>query len=260
MSRKLEGTVAIVTGGSRGIGLEIAKTFRAEGAHLVITARKLPGLEAARDELLSGPGAGKVLIHTANNGEPEQIRAVVEDTTRQLGPVGVLVNNASTNPYFGPLIDIDFSRADKTHRVNQYGMLSWLKACCDHGMAERGGVVLNIASVGGMSTEPGIGYYNGTKAAMLQMTRQLAYELGPRGIRVNAIAPGVIKTEMARAVWEVREKTLAAELPMRRMGLTTDIAPAALFLCCAESAWITGQTLVIDGGGLCCPQVFEGST
>lgn len=257
MSGKLEGKVAIVTGGSRGIGLEIAKAFRAEGAHLALSARKLPGLESAREELLASPGRGKVVIHAANSGEPEQAEAVVSAVAEELGPIDILVNNAGTNPYFGPLIDIDLTRAEKTHRVNQFGMLAWIKAAAATGMTERGGVVLNIASVGGLSTEPGIGYYNGTKAAMIQMTKQLGYELGPK-IRVNAIAPGVIKTDMARAVWEVREHTLGAELPLRRIGVTTDISPAAVFFCSDDSSWVTGQTLVIDGGGICCPQVFEG--
>ncbi|ODU28370.1 SDR family oxidoreductase [Sphingopyxis sp. SCN 67-31] len=256
MTGRLDGKVALITGGSRGIGLEIAKTFRAEGAHLALVARKLEGLTAAREELLQCPGDGEVVIHAANAGEPDQATSVVANVVERLGPIDILVNNAGTNPYFGPLINIDLARAEKTHRVNQFGMLAWLRAASDAGMGERGGVVLNIASVGGLTTEPGIGYYNGTKAAMIHMTRQLGFELGPK-IRINTIAPGVIKTEMARAVWEVREQTLAAELPMRRMGLTTDIAPAALFFCSDDSSWITGQSLVIDGGGICAPNVFE---
>ena len=161
-----------------------------------------------------------------------------------------LVNNAATNPYFGPIIDIDQGRADKTVRVNQSGYLEWTQAAWRAGMADHGGVVLNIASIGGLTVEGGIGWYNVTKAAVIHLTAQLAGELGP-AVRVNAIAPGLVKTQLARALWEPGEEKIAQRLPSRRLGEPADIANAALFLCSDAASWITGETLVVDGGSLC---------
>lgn len=248
----LAGRVALVTGGSRGIGLGIATLFRDQGAHLVLAARKQAGLDDARQSLLAREAPGDVHVVVANAGEPEHAERAVTEAVERFGPVDVLVNNAATNPYLGPLADIDLPRAEKTAKVNQFGMLAWIHAALRAGTAERGGVVVNIASVGGLLVDPGIGFYNATKAAMIHMTRQLAYELGP-AVRVNAIAPGVIKTELARAVWEVREPVLTRTLPMRRLGTVEDVARAALFLASDASSWITGHTLVIDGGALCLP-------
>ncbi|GAB3890834.1 SDR family oxidoreductase [Kibdelosporangium lantanae] len=248
----LDGRVAVITGGSRGIGFGIAKAFRAAGAHVVIAARKAEGLRDARAELLRGEGSGDVLDVVANAGEPEQAARCVADTMVHFGRADLLVNNAATNPYMGDLLELDLPRAEKTVRVNQYGMIAWSRAAWHAWMAEHGGTIVNIASVGGLVVDPGIGYYNATKAAMLLMTRQLAYELGPK-VRVNAIAPGVIRTELARAVWEVREPVLTAKLPLRRLGTTEDVANAALFLASDASSWMTGQTLVLDGGATALP-------
>jgi len=157
-----------------------------------------------------------------------------------------------TNPYYGPMIDIDTARADKTVRVNQTGYLEWTRAVWRAGMSEHGGVVLNLASIGGLSVEPGIGWYNVTKAAVIHLTSQLAGELGPE-VRVNALAPGLVKTEFARALWEPAEEAIARRLPARRLGVPEDIANAALFLCSDAASWITGATLVVDGGALCIP-------
>ena len=154
----------------------------------------------------------------ANAGDPEQAEACVAATVERFGAVDILVNNAATNPYFGPIIDIDTARADKTVRVNQTGYLEWVQAAWRSGMSERGGVVLNMASMGGLSVERGIGWYNVTKAAVIHLTSQLAGELGP-GVRVNALAPGLVKTEFARALWEPGEEAIARRLPLRRLGL-----------------------------------------
>jgi NAD(P)-dependent dehydrogenase (short-subunit alcohol dehydrogenase family) len=250
--KPLDGQVALVTGGSRGIGFGVAKAFRAAGADVVISARKADGLATARAELLSSEGSGDVLDVVANAGEPDQAQACVADAMNRFGRLDVLVNNAATNPYMGDLLDIDLPRAEKTARVNQYGMLAWTRCAWQAWMSEHGGVVINMASVGGMIVDPQIGYYNATKAAMLLMTRQLAYELGPK-VRVNAIAPGVIKTELARAVWEAREAVLVSTLPLRRLGTVEDVANAALFLATSASSWMTGQTLVLDGGATALP-------
>ncbi|WP_030434579.1 SDR family oxidoreductase [Actinoplanes subtropicus] len=247
----LVGRVAVITGGSRGIGLAIAHAYRAAGAHVTIAARKADGLAAAREELAAVPGGG---VHTvvANAGEPEHAERCIDETMERFGRVDILVNNAATNPYQGNLIDLDLPRAEKTVRVNQYGLIAWTSCAWKASMAEHGGAVVNIASVGGLIVDPHIGYYNATKAAMIHLTRQLAYELGPKA-RVNAIAPGLIKTELARAVWEVREPILTAKLPLRRLGTPEDVANAAVFLASDASSWITGQTLVLDGGALALP-------
>jgi NAD(P)-dependent dehydrogenase (short-subunit alcohol dehydrogenase family) len=250
--KPLEGQVALITGGSRGIGFGVARAFRAAGADVVISARKADGLAAARTSLLESEGSGDVLDVVANAGEPDQAEACVARAMSRFGRLDVLVNNAATNPYMGDLIDIDLSRAEKTARVNQYGMLAWTRFAWRAWMSEHGGVVVNMASVGGLIVDPGIGYYNATKAAMLLMTRQLAYELGPK-VRVNAIAPGVIRTELARAVWEKREPVLVETLPLRRLGTVEDVANAALFLASSASSWMTGQTLVLDGGATALP-------
>ena len=253
MSEKtLAGRVALVTGGSRGIGFGVARAFRAAGADVVIAARKAEGLARARAELLDTEGTGDVLDVVANAGEPDQAEHCVDAAMARFGRLDVLVNNAATNPYLGNLLDLDLARAEKTVRVNQYGMVAWTRYAWRAWLAEHGGVVINMASVGGLIVDPQIGYYNATKAAMLLMTRQLAYELGPK-VRVNAIAPGVIKTELARAVWEVREKVLTEQLPLRRLGTVDDVANAALFLAGDASSWMTGQTLVLDGGATALP-------
>jgi NAD(P)-dependent dehydrogenase (short-subunit alcohol dehydrogenase family) len=248
----LEGRVALITGGSRGIGFGVARAFRAAGADVVISARKADGLATARAELLESAGSGDVVDVIANAGEPDQAESCVQEAMSRFGRLDVLVNNAATNPYLGDLLGLDLPRAEKTARVNQYGMLAWTRCAWQAWMSEHGGVVINMASVGGLIVDPGIGYYNATKAAMLLMTRQLAYELGPK-VRVNAIAPGVIKTELARAVWEAREPILVEQLPLRRLGTVEDVANAALFLATDASAWMTGQTLVLDGGATALP-------
>jgi NAD(P)-dependent dehydrogenase (short-subunit alcohol dehydrogenase family) len=250
--KPLEGQVALITGGSRGIGFGVAKAFRAAGADVVISARKADGLAAARAELIEFEGSGDVLDVVANAGEPDQAQACVERAMARFGRLDVLVNNAATNPYMGDLLGIDLPRAEKTVRVNQYGMLAWTRCAWDAWMSAHGGVVINMASVGGLIVDPQIGFYNATKAAMLLMTRQLAYELGPK-VRVNAIAPGVIRTELARAVWEKREPILVETLPLRRLGTVEDVANAALFLASSASSWMTGQTLVLDGGATALP-------
>jgi NAD(P)-dependent dehydrogenase (short-subunit alcohol dehydrogenase family) len=257
MNVGLDGRVAVITGGSRGIGLAIAQAYRAAGAHLVIAARKADGLARARTELVGVAAPGDVHTVVANAGEPDQAQRCIDETMERFGRIDILVNNAATNPYHGDLLDLDLPRAEKTVRVNQYGMIAWTRCAWKASMAEHGGAVINIASVGGLIVDPHIGYYNATKAAMLHITRQLAYELGPQA-RVNAIAPGLIKTELARAVWEVREPILTAKLPLRRLGIPEDVANAAVFLASDASSWITGQTLVIDGGALALPIGVDG--
>ena len=247
MDLRLDGKVAVVTGGSRGIGLAMAKRFSEAGAKVMITSRKADVCEAAVKEL---PGEGA--FFAANAGEPDQARACIEATMERFGSVDVLVNNAGTSPYYGPLAEIDLPRAAKTVQLNQTAVLVWSQLALEASMTERGGNIINVASIGGFAVEPGIGWYNVTKAAVMHLTRQLAGEVGPK-VRVNAIAPGLVRTDLAKALWEPAEAAVAKRIPMRRIGEPDDIAKAALFLASDASSWITGETLVVDGGAMVTP-------
>ena len=245
MDLRLDGKVALVTGASRGIGRAIAAAYAEAGARVLISSRKQDALEEAAKDM-----AGDVDVFAANAGEPDQAAACVAHCVERFGAIDVLVNNAATNPYMGPLMGIDVPRAEKTVRVNQQGVLVWTQEAYKAGLADGdGGAVINIASVGGMSVETSIAYYNVTKAAVLHLTRQMAAELAPK-VRVNAIAPGLVKTDMARALWEPNEDAIAAHTPLRRLGEPEDIAAAALFLASDAASWITGQTVIVDGGAL----------
>ena len=247
MEISLEGRVALVTGASRGIGKAIAKAYADAGASVLLSSRKLPDLEAAAAEI-----GGDVDVIAANAGDPAQAEAAVDHCMERFGAVDVLVNNAATNPYMGPTMDIDLDRYDKTWEVNVRGVLVWTQLAWKRSMQERGGSVINISSVGGMSAGEGIAIYNATKAALLHLTRAWAAELAP-GVRVNAIAPGLVKTDMARVLWEPNEEAMAASTPLGRLGEPSDIANAALFLASDLSSWVTGQTIVVDGGSLLGP-------
>ena len=248
MKMTLEDKVALVTGGSRGIGKAIAHAFSEAGALVMISSRKQDALDAAAAEIGQVTG-GEIATFAAHAGEPDEIAACVGATVDGWGSVDILVNNAATNPYMGPAIDVDLPRFDKTWQVNYRGPVVWVQEVWRASMHERGGVVLNIASVGGLAVEPFIGHYNVTKAALVHLTKTLAVELAP-GVRVNAIAPGLVKTDFARALWEPNEKAAAAMVPLERLGDPDDVAQAALFLASDRASWITGHTLVVDGGSL----------
>jgi NAD(P)-dependent dehydrogenase (short-subunit alcohol dehydrogenase family) len=256
MQISLAGKVALVTGASRGIGRAIAGTYAAAGAAVMLSSRKIDALEEAAAEIRTAVaqqgGGGEAAVHAANAGEPDQIAACVAATVERFGRVDILVNNAATNPYMGRSIDIDLPRLDKTWQVNYRGPVVWVQEAWRASMREHGGAVVNIASIGGLSVENHIGHYNVTKAALIHLTRTLAADLSP-GVRVNAIAPGLVKTDMARALWEPAEQGIAARMPLGRLGEPSDIANAALFLASDLSSWITGETLVVDGGALLGP-------
>lgn len=173
----------------------------------------------------------------------------MDESRARFGSVDVLVNNAGTNPHFGPLVDISDQQMQKTYEVNQSSIVTHVRAAWRVWMREHGGVVLNIASVGGLSPEPNIGWYNVTKAAVIHLTKQFAYELAP-SVRVNALAPGVVRTELAWALWEKHEAEIASHIPLGRLGEPEDVASIALYLVSDASAWVTGQTIVVDGGTL----------
>jgi NAD(P)-dependent dehydrogenase (short-subunit alcohol dehydrogenase family) len=247
MRISLEGKVALVTGASRGIGKAIAAAFAEAGADVMLSSRKQDALEEAAAKI--GTAGGQTAVFAANAGEPDQIAACVAATVERFGRVDILVNNAATNPYMGRAIDIDLPRFDKTWQVNYRGPVVWIQEAWQASMAEHGGSVINVSSIGGMSVEASIGHYNVTKAALLHLTRTFAADLAP-GVRVNAICPGLVKTEFARALWEPAEEAIAKRMPLRRLGQPDDIANAALFLSSDLASWITGQTIVVDGGAL----------
>jgi NAD(P)-dependent dehydrogenase (short-subunit alcohol dehydrogenase family) len=247
MDLRLDGKVALVTGGSRGIGKAIASEFAAAGARVMISSRKEDALEEAASTMV-----GEVEWYAANAGDADQAEACIAATVDRLGGLDILVNNAATNPYMGPMIDIDKGRADKTVQVNQWGVLLWSQLAWRATMEEHGGTIVNVASIGGLGVEPFIGYYNVSKAAVIHLTKQLAAELGPK-VRVNGLAPGLVKTDFARALWESAGDQVAARLPLKRLGEPEDIAGAALFLASDAASWITGHTLVVDGGALVQP-------
>jgi NAD(P)-dependent dehydrogenase (short-subunit alcohol dehydrogenase family) len=233
METPLDGKVALITGGSRGIGKATAQTYIDNGAQVMITSRTAETCEETADEL------GDACHWTASNvARAEDAERVVAETIKTLGRVDILVNNAATNPYAGPVIDADVARWDKTFAANVTGTLVWSQQAWHQHMKDNGGAIVNIASVGGYVTHPHIGSYNITKTAVM-------------AVRVNAVAPGLIKTDMARFLWEGENGEKAAKAyPLKKLGEVDDIANAALYLASDASGWITGHTIVVDGGGL----------
>jgi NAD(P)-dependent dehydrogenase (short-subunit alcohol dehydrogenase family) len=241
MEVSLSGKVALVTGASKGIGLAIAKTFAESGAKVMMSSRKEDQLRAAAATI-----GGETEVFAANAGDLGAASRCIDATIERFGAVDILVNNAATNPYFGKTLGVDEARFDKTFDVNVKAPLFWSQMVHDRWMKDHPGVILNIASVGGMRAEIGLGVYNLTKAALIHMTRQLASELGPS--RVVGIAPGLVKTDFAAVLVDNFGDTLAARLPTRRLGEPADIANLATFLASDAASWITGETYVIDGG------------
>jgi NAD(P)-dependent dehydrogenase (short-subunit alcohol dehydrogenase family) len=234
--------VAIVTGGSRGIGLACAEAFVARGYAVVLTSRDRQAAEEAARAI--GPGAAGFAAHAA---DPAAARACVAFALERFGRLDVLVNNAGTNPAYGEMVAQDHERFAKTVDVNLWGPLAWTAAACEAWLSRHGGAVVNTASIGGIEPAPTLGVYNVTKAGLIHMTRQLALELAPK-VRVNAVAPGVVRTRLAEALWSEHEDGLAATTPLGRIGEPEDVAAAVAFLASEEASWITGETLVIDGG------------
>jgi NAD(P)-dependent dehydrogenase (short-subunit alcohol dehydrogenase family) len=246
LGRRFDGQVALVTGASRGIGLAVAERLRDEGAKVVITARNAEGLSAAVAEI---GGGAEVITVAGRADDPEHQDDAVETAVREFGRLDVLVNNTGINPAYGPLRELDEGAARKIMDVNVLAALMWTRRALAAGLGgERLGAVVNMASVAGIGPAPGIAYYGVSKAALIGLTVQLAAELAPR-IRVNAIAPAVVKTRFAKALYEADEEAAAAGYPLGRLGEPGDIGAAVAFLASSDAAWITGQTLVVDGGG-----------
>jgi NAD(P)-dependent dehydrogenase (short-subunit alcohol dehydrogenase family) len=244
MSKRLDGQTALITGASRGIGLAIAHRLVENGARVIISSRRQENLDDALRTFNDSSNVRAVVAHVGKRDDADRL---VREVISTFGSLDILVNNAATNPYFGPLVDISDALMQKTFEVNQASIVLHTSAAWHQWMNEHGGVVLNVASIGGLGPEPGIGWYNVTKAAVIHLTKQLAYELGPR-VRVNAVAPGLVRTELAKGLWQDHEAEIAQHIPLGRLGEPNDIADAALFLISDESSWMTGQVMVIDGG------------
>jgi NAD(P)-dependent dehydrogenase (short-subunit alcohol dehydrogenase family) len=243
----LKDKVAIVTGASRGIGRSIAEVFVREGAQVVICGRKQETLDAVAKEI--GPGAKPVVCHV---GKSADIEALVATTTREFGKIDILVNNAATNIAQGPCLEMDEGQFDKMVEINLKSTFRLMKLVAP-GMCERGsGSIINIASIAGLRPQFHSLLYSMTKAALIMMTQSYAVELGPMGVRVNAIAPGLIQTLLSEYFWKDegrREKQLGHQ-PIKHMGQPLEIAEIALMLASDRSSYLTGQTLVVDGGYL----------
>ena len=244
MQLDVTGKVAIVTGASRGIGEAAAGALLAAGAAVTITSRREENLAEAADRL---GNPERLLVRVARADSEADAAETVATTIERFGSCDILVNNAGTNPAAGNLSDVDLGAVAKTWEVNQLGPLLWARAVWDQHMKENGGAIVNIASVGGMNPGPMIGAYNISKAALIHLTRQLAMEFAPR-VRVNTIAPSVVRTRLAAALWEGVEEQTAASHPLGRIGEPEDIAAAILFLASDVASWITGVVLPVDGG------------
>lgn len=245
---RLDGRRALVTGGTRGIGRAIAAAFVTAGADVTVLARKPDELDETRGALAS-IGGGAVAVVAGSAGDPAAVERAVGTCVDEFGGIDVLVNNAATNPHFGLLVDAEPAVVRKILEVNLEGPLQLTQAAWRAHMREHGGSIINVVSVGGIKAAPLIGAYNTSKAALIHLTKQLAMELAP-GVRVNALAPGLVKTDFARALWEPDEAAAGARHPLGRIGAPDDIASAALFLASDAASWMTGQTVVVDGGEL----------
>ena len=244
MGKRFEGRTAIVTGASRGIGLAIAERLVGDGARVVITARKKEALDEAVSHL-GGPGVALAVAGRADDADHQA------DTVRQaieiFGSIDLLVNNTGINPVYGPLVDLDLDAARKIVEVNCIAAVSWVQQVHRAWMKEHGGAIVNVSSLSSVRTAPGIGFYGASKAMLNSLTELMAVELGP-DIRVNGVAPGVVKTRFATKLYEGREDAVTAAYPLKRLGVPEDIGGVVAHLLSDDAAWLTGQTVVVDGG------------
>jgi NAD(P)-dependent dehydrogenase (short-subunit alcohol dehydrogenase family) len=249
MNQPLQGEIALVTGASRGIGEAIARAFARRGAKVVVASRKMDGLEAVAGRIKAD--GGEALPVVCHAGKEDQIEALVATTVQRFGKVDILVNNAATNPYFGPMMSMDWGAWEKTFEVNTKGYFMAIRAVVrDMQKREAPGSIVSIASIAGIGAAMAQGVYGMTKAAVISMTKTLAVELGGTGIRINAIAPGLVDTHFAGALManEALVKTMTETAPVRRIGKPDDIAGMAVYLASDAAGYVTGQTFVIDGG------------
>lgn len=248
MSFDLTGKTALVTGGGRGIGKAIAQRFAAAGANVVIASRKLENLEAAAREFEGLPG--RTVPIACHAGRADQLESLVRETESRLGPIDILVNNSATAIGQGPALDVTDDAILKTYELNILGPHRLIRLIVPGMIARGGGVVINIASIAGLRPQNQGLVYSSSKAALIMMTRIWAIEFGPHNVRVNAICPGLIKTDFSAYWWQNGEhmKRLEATQPVPRIGHPEEVAGLALFLASDEAAYITGQSYVVDGG------------
>jgi NAD(P)-dependent dehydrogenase (short-subunit alcohol dehydrogenase family) len=246
----LAGKTAVITGSSRGIGRAIAERMAEAGATVVISSRKAEPCQAVADGINATHGAGRAIVIPANISSKEALKHLAEEATRRLGRIDILVCNAASNPYYGPMAGIG---DDQFRKILENNVVAnhWLINFTVPQMIERkDGAVIIVSSIGGLRGSPVIGAYNVSKAADFQLARNLAVEYGPHNVRVNCIAPGLIRTDFAKALWEdpemLRERT--ATTPLRRIGEPDEIAGAAIFLASKAGSFVTGQSIVVDGG------------
>ena len=245
----LSGRVALVTGASRGIGSAIAEILAEHGAQVVLSSRKQADLDVEA-ERINAQYAEKATAIAAHSGRPEELERLVQQVMERFSRIDILVNNAATNPYMGPVLGAELPAWDKTFEVNLRGVFVLTKLVYEAWMEDHGGSIVNVASIGGLRPGIGLGIYNVTKAGVIMLTRQLAREGGGK-VRVNAVAPGVIKTRFAEALWgnqAILDRVLAQN-PMGRIGVPNEVAAAVLFLASDAASYVNGEVLVVDGGG-----------
>ncbi|MGM1063381.1 SDR family oxidoreductase [Saccharothrix sp. Mg75] len=249
MTSDFTGRAALVTGASRGIGHGIAAELLARGASVAITGRKAEALASAAEALVSATGVSpdRVLAVPGNAGSAENRAEAVDAVVARFGRLDVLVNNTGINPVFGALMDADLDAVRKIFDVNVVAALGFVQLAWKAWMQENGGAVVNIASVGGLRSTGAIAAYGASKAALIRLTEELAWQLGPK-VRVNAVAPAVVKTRFAEALYTGREEEAAAGYPMKRLGTPEDVARLVAFLASDAAEWITGETVRVDGG------------
>ena len=246
---RLDGRIALVTGASRGIGSAIAEALAEQGAQVVLSSRKQADLDVEA-ERINTRFSNRAVAIAAHAGKTDELQHLVDEVMTRFARIDILVNNAATNPYFGPVLGADLGAWDKTFEVNLRGVFQLTKLVYDASMERNGGAVVNVASIGGLRPGFGLGVYNITKAGVIMLTRQLARELGGK-VRVNAVAPGLVRTRFAEALWgneAILERVLASN-PMGRIGMPDEIAGAVAFLASDAASYINGEVLVIDGGG-----------
>jgi 3-oxoacyl-[acyl-carrier protein] reductase len=242
---RMEGSAAVVTGGSRGIGLAVARELLAAGASVLIGARGKQGLEQALRSL--GPAAGRLVAAAGDAGDERDVRRWAGLALETFGRLDHVVCNAGANQPLGPAVTGDPQAWRDTFAVNVHGPLALVRAAWDGWMRAHGGSVVTVVTEGVPGAGPGLAAYETSKAALLQLTRHLAAELAP-GVRVNAVSPGLVRTELARSWWERDESALVAATPMARLGEPEDVARAVVWLLGAEASWVTGANLLVDGG------------
>ncbi len=244
----LEGKVAVITGSSRGIGRAIALRLAQAGARVVVSSRKLQNAQEVADEIAAA--GGEALALQAHVGRPADVTALVQQTVETFGRVDVAINNAATNPHFGPMLTADEGQWDKILDTNAKGVFRVCKAVASHMEAQGSGKIINIASVAGLRPSPGMGVYGISKAAVIMLTQVLAMELGHANIQVNSIVLGLIKTRFSQMLWQTPHiaEPILGRLPLGRFGEPEDVAGLALYLASPASDYVTGALFLVDGG------------